>query len=57
MGDGYNRGFFTNCHCRYRAFKGARNTKKSYDIGGIEPIIKIISNPLRNVLFVRNKQI
>ena len=56
MGDGYNRGFFTNCHCRYRAFKGARNTKKSFDIGGIEPIVKIISNPLRNVVFVRSTQ-
>ena len=55
-GTGYENGWFTNCHCRYRAFKGARNTKKSYDIGAIEPIAKILSNPLRNVLFVRATQ-
>lgn len=53
-GTGYENGWFTNCHCRYRAFKGARNTKKSYDIIGIEVLCKIISNPLRNVIILRN---
>lgn len=52
-GHGYERGWFTNCHCRYRAFKGGRNTKKSYVIAGYEALIKILTCPLRNVLFVR----
>ena len=54
IGTGYENGWWTNCHCRYRAFKGARNTKKSYDIIGYEPIDKILSDPRRNVLILRN---
>ena len=53
-GTGYEKGWFTNCHCRYRLFKGARNTKKSYDMIGYEPIIKILTCPERNVLILRN---
>lgn len=53
LGQGYNDGFFTNCSDRYRVFAGARNTKKSWDIGGIEPLMKIISDPRRNVIMVR----
>ena len=53
MGTGYTRGYWKNCHCRYRAFKGARNTKKSYDICGIEIIDKILSDERRNVVVVR----
>ena len=49
-GTGYERGWYTNCKCRYRVFSGARNTKKSYDMIGLEVLSKIISNPLRNVL-------
>lgn len=52
-GTGYERGWWTNCHCRYRIFKGARNTKKSFDMIGYEPIDKILSDPRRNVLILR----
>jgi len=52
-GKGYGRGWFTNCHCRYRVFAGARNTKKSYDILGLEVLCKILDNPLRNILILR----
>lgn len=53
IGKGYNRGWFTNCHCRYRVFAGARETKKSVDILGYEPIFKILDNPIRNILIIR----
>lgn len=53
VGKGYVRGWFTNCHCRYRLFKGARNTKKSYVLIGLEVLVKILSNPYRNVLILR----
>lgn len=54
-GTGYGRGWWTNNHSRTRCFKGARNTKKSYDFIGLEPLEKIISDPNRNILIVRNK--
>lgn len=53
IGKGYGNGWFTNCHCRYRVFKGARNTKKSYDVIGWEPLMKIMSDPCRNILVIR----
>lgn len=53
IGKGYGKGWFTNCHCRYRVFKGARNTKKSYVIIGLEILFKILDNPIRNILVVR----
>ena len=53
VGKGYTNGWWTNCKCRYRIFKGARNTKKSYDILGFEVIDKIISDSRRNVLILR----
>lgn len=56
IGTGYESAWFTNCHVRYRVFKGGRNTKKSYDILGYEPIMKILSCPLRNVAFIRATQ-
>lgn len=52
-GGGYERGWFTNCNCRYRAFEGARSTKKSVDILGYEPIFKILSDKRRNVMICR----
>ena len=52
MGKGYTRGYWRNCHTRYRAFKGARNTKKSWDICGFEIIDKIVSDERRNVVVV-----
>lgn len=52
-GKGYERGWFTNFKGRYRVFKGARNTKKSYVIIGLEILCKILSDPRRNVLILR----
>ena len=54
IGKGYTKGWFTNCKCRYRLYKGARNTKKSYVMVGLEIIAKILSHPKRNVLVLRN---
>lgn len=56
IGTGYENVWYTNCHCRYRCFKGARNSKKSYDFIGIEPIFKLLENPLRNIIFIRQFQ-
>ena len=52
-GTGYERGWWTNCKCRYRCFKGARNTKKSFDMIGLEVLNKILSDTRRNVLIIR----
>ncbi len=54
IGKYYENGFFTNCRCRYRLFKGGRSTKKSHDIIGYEPLIKVLSDTRRNVLVVRS---
>lgn len=53
IGGGYGNGWFSNCPVRYRLFCGARNTKKSYDMIGVEPLIKIMSDELRNVMVCR----
>lgn len=53
IGGGYNKAWFLNCQVRYRLFCGARSTKKSKNIIGYEPIIKIISDDRRNVLIIR----
>lgn len=53
-GTGYERGWWTNCKARYRVYKGARNTKKSYDMIGYEVIDKILSDPRRNVMIIRD---
>ena len=47
IGGGYTDAWFTNCRVRYRLFCGARSTKKSYNIIGCEPIIKILSQMKR----------
>ena len=52
-GTGYEKGWWTNCKCRYRCFKGARNTKKSFDMIGLEVLNKILSDTRRNVLIIR----
>ena len=57
IGGGYGNGWFTNCKDRYRVFSSARNTKKSVDIMGFEPILKILSNQYRKVLFVRHNEV
>lgn len=53
LGQGYNQAWFTNCKARYRVFRGARSTKKSVDIIGYESLLKIMSDPRRNVLILR----
>lgn len=53
VGKGYTNGWWTNFKGRYRAYKGARNTKKSYVIGGLEILDKILTDPNRNVLVIR----
>lgn len=54
IGKNYGNGWWTNCKCRYRVYKGARNTKKSYVMIGYEVLDKIISSPQRNILIIRN---
>lgn len=51
---GFYRGWWTNCKARYRLFKGARNTGKSYNIIGIEVLHKILSDKRRNIMIIRN---
>lgn len=58
LGKCYNNGWFTNTkNIRYRLFKGARNTKKSFDMLGIEPIIRMISDDITNILVVRKNDV
>jgi len=53
IGKGYNNGWFTNCDARYRIFEGGRATKKSVNIGGFEPIFKILCDKRRNIIMCR----
>lgn len=39
--------------CRYEVIWGARNTGKSHNKGGINPIVDILSDPDCNIMFVR----
>lgn len=57
-GYGYDTELFTNAYwlhnpCRYRANVGGRNTKKSTDMLGLEPLFKIMSNEYRNIVMIR----
>jgi len=45
--------WFTECQSRYRVLKGARETGKSYNFVGAEPLFKILSDARRNILMVR----
>lgn len=54
IGKGYERGWWTNCKVRYRLYKGARNSKKSFNMIGYEIIDKILSDPRRNVMIIRD---
>ena len=56
IGKGYSKAWWTNNPSRYRLFKGARNTKKSYVMLGLEVINKIITQPYRNVMIVRQTE-
>lgn len=49
----FRDGFFINFKGRYRVYKGARNTGKSHTMIGWEPLVKIISDPRRNIVIVR----
>lgn len=53
LGRGYNNGFFTNFKGRYRFFVGSRSSKKSVNILGYEPILKLLSDDRRNIIVVR----
>lgn len=58
LGRGYNNGWFTNTrNIRYRLFKGARNTKKSVIMLGYEPILRMISDDITNILIVRKNDV
>lgn len=57
LGKGYNNGFFTNCKARYRDFEGGRSTKKSVNIGGYEPIFKILMDSNRNIIMSRKDDV
>lgn len=52
-GKGYENGWFTNFSGRYRVYKGARNTKKSYVVMGYEIITKILTDEERNIAVIR----
>ena len=56
IGKGYNNGWWTNCKARYRLYKGARNSKKTYNMLGQESINKILTQPLRNILIIRQTE-
>lgn len=57
IGKAFWRGFFTNCNARYRCFCGARGTGKSYNMIGYEPIFKILFDPNRNILMLRQNDV
>ena len=57
IGKCYDRGWFTNCPARYRFFEGARGTKKSQNMIGYEPLYKIVTDPNRNVLVMRQNDV
>lgn len=41
---------------RYRVFKGGRETGKSYNFIGLEPIFKILDDPRRNIMMIRQNE-
>jgi phage terminase large subunit len=45
--------FLNGNTCRYNVYKGARNTGKSICIIGYESLLKILSNPEKNILITR----
>lgn len=58
IGKCYGSGWFTNTRdCRYRLFKGARNTKKSFVMIGNECVIRMISDDITNILVVRRNDV
>lgn len=57
FGRGYNNGLFFNFRGRYRFFCGSRSSKKSQNMLGYEPILKILSDPRRNVVMCRQNDV
>lgn len=58
LGKCFGNAWFTNTKgIRYRALKGARNCKKSYNMIGYESVMKIISDPMKNILFIRQQDV
>ena len=45
--------WFYNCDARYRVLKGARETGKTYNFIGLEVLFKILSDPRRNIMLIR----
>lgn len=49
--------WFSNLeNIRYRVFKGGRETGKSYNFIGLEPVFKILDDPRRNIMMVRQNE-
>ena len=49
IGKCYSNGWFTNTEgIRYRLFRGARNSKKSFNMIGNEPVVRMISDDVTN---------
>ena len=53
IADEFKPVWFENCPTRYRVIYGARDTGKSYTFAGLEPLIKILKDPRRNVAMFR----
>jgi len=57
FGKGYNNGLFFNFKGRYRFYVGSRSSKKSQNMLGYEPILKILSDPRRNIVMCRQNDV
>lgn len=57
FGRGYSNGLFFNFKGRYRFFMGSRSSKKSQNMLGYEPILKILSDPRRNIVMCRQNDV
>lgn len=57
FGKGYNNGLFFNFKGRYRFFVGSRSSKKSQNMLGYEPILKILSDERRNIVMCRQNDV
>lgn len=57
FGKGYNNGLFFNFKGRYRFYCGSRSSKKSQNMLGYEPILKILSDSRRNIVMCRQNDV
>lgn len=57
FGKGYNNGLFFNFKGRYRFYCGSRSSKKSQNMLGYEPILKILSDDRRNIVMCRQNDV